>query len=174
MNNNLTYQSLEHNLLDNQNMTNLHQIFPENNQHVVDDFACLHCGKDLSDEDKQKNTHIDTKQKDKQMVLNRGLYSDLLEPEYYRYNKSIKMDIDDVGRKYLQYKPRRPKCPIMFKKYTPDNKPHLIENPLYNYPVSNNIQNIEKQWMNTFVDKNESFVKNLYDMMDEYDSATTF
>lgn len=160
----MQYQSLEHNPLGQQNMTNLHQIFPEPNHNTEkDDYACLHCGKDLSNKNQ------------KQTVLNRGIYADYLEPEYHRYNKSLKITFneeDDIGRKYLQYKPRRPKCPIIFEKLTPQHPiPHLIQNPLYNYPTTDNMKYIEQQWMGNIIDNNYKFVKNINDMMDEYDNA---
>lgn len=164
----MEYYSIDNNSMGQQNMTNLHQIFPEPTQtNIPDDYACLHCGKDLSDADKGK----------RQLVLNRGIYADYLEPEYYRYNKSLKIDtnIDDLGRKYMQYKPRRPKCPIIFNKLSPEYpSSHLIHNPLYNYPINNNIKNIEKNLMSKIVDTKYYFVKNFQDMMDRLDSAKTY
>jgi hypothetical protein len=159
--NNLTYQSLKPNSLNDHHMTPINRLYNEPKQET-DKYACLHCGKDLTTKQKQQ----------KQMVLNRGIYADYLEPEYYRYNKSIKINLDDdLGRKYLEYKPRRPKCPIKFNKLFPENNPsHLIKNPLYEKPISQTIQNIEKQWMGPFEQKNKDFVKNFIDMMDEYDN----
>jgi hypothetical protein len=157
--NNLNYISLEHNSISGNNMTSLDKIYPEGKK-IKDDFACLHCGKDVENKNKR------------QLVLNRGIYADYLEPEYYRYNKSYKMNINDVGRKYLQYKPRRPKCPIIYNKLFPEPpKSHLIQNPLYNYPVETPIKDIEKQWTQTLYSKNTDFVKGLTDMMEEYDNA---
>ena len=85
------------------------------------------------------------------------------------------MDINDVGRKYIQYKPRRPKCPIVYNKLFKETpKSHLIKNPLYNYPVANNIQHIEKQWQNSLYNSDKNFVSSLTDMMDEFDNEYVF
>lgn len=164
--NKLTYQSLERNQLNSHNMTPLEKIYPEEPR-KKDDFACMHC--------KAEYNLPDEKEEEPQLVLNRGIYSNYLEPEYYRYNKSIRMDIDDVGRKYMQYKPRRPKCPITFGKlFKEPPKAHLIKNPLYNYPISENIQHIEKNWQKDIFANDKDYVKSLADMMDEMDNAYVF
>lgn len=158
----MKYISLEHNQIDSTNMTDLELIFPEkHNSHILDN-KCNHC-----------NNQISNKQTKKETVLSRGLYADKLEPEYHRYNKSIKIDIDEMGRKYLQYKPRRPKCPIVFNQLFPHgtNKPYLIHNPLYSYPINSDIRNSEKKWFSQLETGNKNMVKNIRYMMDEYDSA---
>jgi hypothetical protein len=169
MNSNTTYYSLENNLLGNQQMTPLEKIYPNKEENIKNqgkDYACMHCHT-------QNNNNNNNNNKEKrQLVLNRGIYADYLEPEYYRYNKSIKMDIDDVGRKYMQYKPRRPKCPIIYNKlFNEVPKSHLIVNPLYNYPIPENMKQMESNWQHTLFDRDKNFVKSITDMMDEMDNA---
>lgn len=165
MNSDISYYSLENNLIGDQHMTPLEKIYPTTEKNIKkkgSDYACMHCHSFPEDEKKEE----------RQLVLNRGIYADYLEPEYHRYNKSIKMDIDDVGRKYLQYKPRRPKCPIMYNKLTNEvPRSHLIVNPLYNYPTSPEMKKMKSKWQQSLFNNDKEIVKSFTDMMDEYDNA---
>jgi hypothetical protein len=165
----MNYQSLENNLIANTNMTHLEDIFPNHNidnntnNNTNNINTCYHCNKTDS------NTNNNTKQS----VLNRGIYSDLLEPEYYRYNKSLHIDVTGIDRKYIQYKPRRPKCPIIFRNLFPHNlnKSHLISNPLYSYPITEETKKIENKWQQQLLINGKKYIKNIHYMMDEYDNA---
>jgi hypothetical protein len=151
------YQSLESNQIQPNSMTNLHSIFPETNQ------KCYKC---ISENATELNT--------KQTVLNRGLYADSLEPEYYRYNKTLRFQEDEITRKYLQYKPRYPKCPIVFNNLYPfsqKNNEHLFKNPLYNYPIDESLRETEFQIMTKSSNTHKQNVKNLINMMKEMDET---
>lgn len=156
----MDYLSLERNQINLNNMTNINMTNITTPQNHITKDKCNHCESDLN-------------QKSRVPVLNRNLCARRLEPEYYRYNKSIKIDVDDIERKYIQYKPRRPKCPIVFNHLFPHGKSpyHLIHNPLYSYPIDSSIQNIENKWMNKVVVDNKNIVNNIKYMMDDYTNA---
>jgi len=149
------YQSLESNQIQPNNMTNLQSIFPETNQKC---YKCI----------AEDNNDI------KQTVLSRGIYADRLEPEYYRYNKTLRFQEDNITRKYLQYKPRYPKCPIVFNNLYPfsqKNREHLFKNPLYSYPIDESLRETEFQIMTKSSNIHKQNVKNLINMMTEMDET---
>ena len=153
------YQSLISNQIQPNDMTYLNNIFPENPQ------KCQKCITEHINDSHLNNN--------KQTVLSRGIHADKLEPEYYRYNKTISFQSDEITRKYLQYKPRRPKCPIVFNKLYPSeqNNEHLFKNPLYNYPIDENLREMDFQWITKSTTQHKQVVKNLITMMKEMDET---
>lgn len=93
------------------------------------------------------------------ICFNHKLYNPLQKKDEF----GMPYNLDGAMNPYFQYKPRRPKCPIIWNTlFKHENvRRDLISNPLYNSPISEENKQNEKQWMKTLTNYHINTIKSM-------------